>query len=81
VLSTARPWLGCGARGRLLKMSGTLSRGMTILTVHAHCIRESSAPEIDAEGREIWLCVYGPRSQHDDPAGSARHRPDVSSSA
>src|ERR1039457_4864880 len=29
----ARPWLGCGACGRLLKMSGTLSRGMTILTV------------------------------------------------
>src|ERR1022692_1912393 len=29
----ARPWLGCGACGRLLKMSGTLSRGMTILMV------------------------------------------------
>src|SRR5580700_2035568 len=24
----ARPWLGCGACGRLLKMSRTLSRGM-----------------------------------------------------
>src|SRR6516165_5756142 len=52
---TGRPWLGCGARGRLLKMSGTLSRGMTILTgVGAHYIRESSAPEIHDEGREIW---------------------------
>src|ERR1022692_4131708 len=29
----ARPWLGCGACGRLLKMCGALSRGMTILTV------------------------------------------------
>src|SRR5580692_13210285 len=32
VVSTGPPWLGCGACGRLLKMSGTLSRGMTILT-------------------------------------------------
>jgi hypothetical protein len=25
-------------------------------------IRESSEPEIDDEGREIWLYVYSPRS-------------------
>ena len=44
-------------------MSGTLSRGMTILTgVGAHYIRESSLPEIDDEGREIWLYLYSPRS-------------------
>jgi hypothetical protein len=36
----------------------------------AHYIRESSEPEIDDEGREIWLYVYSPRSQYDDPAGS-----------
>ena len=47
--------------------------------VDAHYIRESSEPEIDDEGREIWLYVYSPRSQYDDPAGSARHRLDVRS--
>jgi hypothetical protein len=30
--------------------------------VDAHYIRESSEPEIDDEGREIWLYVYSPRS-------------------
>jgi hypothetical protein len=30
--------------------------------VDAHCIRESSEPGIDDEGREIWLYVYSPRS-------------------
>jgi len=30
--------------------------------VDAPCIRESSEPEIDDEGREIWLYVYSPRS-------------------
>jgi hypothetical protein len=34
---------------------------MTILTVDAHYIRESSEPEIDDEGREIWLYVYSPQ--------------------
>jgi hypothetical protein len=36
---------------------------MTILAVSdAHYIRESIEPEIDDEGREIWLYVYSPRS-------------------
>ena len=30
--------------------------------VDARYIRESSEPEIDDEGREIWLYVYSPRS-------------------
>jgi hypothetical protein len=30
--------------------------------VDAHYIRESGEPEIDDEGREIWLYVYSPRS-------------------
>jgi hypothetical protein len=45
-------------------MSGTLSRGMTILTVSMPTTFGSpvSEPEIDDEGREIWLYVYSPRS-------------------
>ena len=31
-------------------------------SVDAHYIRESSEPEIDDAGREIWLYVYSPRS-------------------
>jgi hypothetical protein len=30
--------------------------------VDAHYIRESREPEIDDEGREIWLYVSSPRS-------------------
>lgn len=41
-------------------MSGTLSVDDHPDGVDAHYIRESSAPEIDDEGREIWLYVYSP---------------------
>ena len=49
--------------------------------VDAHHIRESSEPEIDNEGRKIWLYLFSPRSYYDDRAGSARHRLDVRLSA
>ena len=55
VVSTGPPHARLWRCGRLLKMSGTLSRGMTILTVSMPITFGSPvSPEIDDEGREIW---------------------------